>query len=231
MCYPLLARWFMPLASRHKTLIVGALVVIEFVLLAFLGGNDYNRTALYVFPPMRIIDFIIGMTLATACPKMKKLPVLGKSENGTDIELISIALLSLVVMLYRSFSGLLPWGDVMLWWLPVALILTACFIYDKREGFIGKFLSSKPMQWLGNISFEIYMLQGIAALVFNYLVAPLLGHIGFGHPSPFDTATSTDLFSTDPYTLIAWFILPIDILLAWLVNRLFTRPLRRLLSK
>ena len=87
------------------------------------------------------------------------------------------------------------------------------------------------MLWLGNISFEIYMLQGIAALIFNYLVAPLLVNIGFGHPSPFDSAASTDLFSIDPYTLIAWFILPIDILLAWLVNRLFTRPLRRLLSK
>lgn len=231
LCYPLLARWFTPLALRRKALIVAALVVIEFVLLAFLGRNDYYRTALYVFPPMRIVDFIIGMTLASACPGVKKLRVVGKSKDGTDIELIAIALLSLVVMLYRSAPGLLPWGDTLLWWVPVALILVACFIYDKREGFVGKFLASKPMQWLGNISFEIYMLQGIAALIFNYLVAPLLVNIGFGHPSPFDSAASTDLFSIDPYTLIAWFILPIDILLAWLVNRLFTRPLRRLLSK
>ena len=231
LCYPLLARWYMPLKLPLKVLIVGGLFLIDAVLLAFLGGNDYYRTALYVFPPVRIIDFIIGMTLASVSSDFKKLSVLGKSKDGTDIELISIALISLVVMLYRSTPGLLPWGDTMLWWIPVALILVACLIYDKREGFIGKLLASKPMQWLGNISFEIYMLQGIAALVFNYLVAPLLGHFGFGQPSPFDTAAETDLFSVNPYTLIAWFILPIDILLAWLVNRLFTRPLRRLLSK
>ena len=231
LCYPLLARWFMPLRLRFKALIVGALVVIEFVLLACLGGNDYYRTALYVFPPVRIIDFIIGMALASACPVIKGARFLGKSENGTDAELVSVALLSLVVMVYQSSSWLLPWGDVLLWWLPVAVILAVCLIYDKREGFIGKFLSSRSLQWLGDISFEIYMLQGIAALLFNYLVAPLLGHLGFGHPSPFDRPGSTDLFSISPYALIAWFILPINILLAWIVNRLFTRPLRRLLSR
>ena len=228
-CYPLLSRWFTPLRLRTQALILAALIVIDFVLLAMMGGNDYYRTALYVFPPMRLIDFMIGMTLASAYPHAKGLRVLGKAQNGTDAELVALALLSAVVMTYRAYPGLLPWGDTTLWWLPVALIIAVCAIYNAREGFIGKVLASRPLQWLGDISFEIFMLQGLAALVFNYLVAPLLGHMGFGHPSPFDTPGNTDLFSIDPYTLIAWFILPIDILLAWVVNRLFTRPVRRLL--
>ena len=227
LCYPLLARWYMPMRPLVKCLIVGGLIVADIVLLAVNGSNDYYRTALYVFPPVRLIDFIIGMTLASACPIIKTLPIVAKSKSGIDAELVTLALLSLTVMTYRAYPFLLPWGDSLLWWLPVALILAVCLCYDKREGFIGKTLSSRLFQWLGSISFEIFMLQGIAALVFNYLVAPLLGHIGFGHPSPFDTATQRDLFSIDPYSLIAWFILPIDILLAWIVNRLFTRPLRR----
>ena len=231
LCYPLLARWFMPLRLRIKVWIVAALVVLDFVLLAFLGGNDYYRTALYVFPPVRLIDFVIGMTLAAAASNFKGFRVLGKSENGIDAELVALALLSVMVLTYRSYPALLNWGDTLLWWLPVAVILVVSKVYDRREGYIGKLLSSRPLQWLGNISFEIFMLQGVAALVFNYLVAPLLAHIGFGHPSPFDTPGNTDLFSISPYALIAWFILPIDILLAWIVNRLFTRPLRRLLAK
>ena len=75
------------------------------------------------------------------------------------------------------------------------------------------------------------MLQGVAALVFNYLVAPGLAHLGFGRPSPFDSPGATDLFSISPYSLIPWFILPIDILLAWIVNRLFTRPVGRLIKR
>ena len=230
LCYPLLARWFMPLRLRWQVLIVAALAAAVFILLALTGSNDYYRTALYVFPPVRLIDFIIGMTLARACATVKQLPVVGRSDNGTDAELVVLALLSVVVLAYRSHAALLPWGDTMLWWLPVALILVVGWTYDRREGFVGKVLASRPLQWLGDISFEIFMLQGIAAMAFNYLVAPLLSAMGFGHPSPFATATSGDLFSISPYDLIAWFVLPIDIVLAWIVNRLFTRPMRRWLQ-
>lgn len=228
MCYPLLARWFMPRSNRVKLLIVALLAVADVVLLAVGGDDDYYRTALYVFPPVRLVDFMIGMTLADVWPKAKALPVVGDSDTGTDAELVALALLSMVVMIYRAYPALLPWGDTVLFWLPVALILAVCMMYNHREGIVGKILSSRPLQWLGDISFEIFMLQGVAAIVFNYAVAPVLGHLGLGHPSPFDTATTRDLLSTDPYSLIAWFILPIDILLAWLVNRLFTRPMRRL---
>ena len=231
LCYPLLAKWLSPLRQRTRLIIVAVLALIDFIVLAVTGSDDYYRTALYVFPPVRIIDFIIGMVLAGLLPRVRTLSVIGKSKNGTDAELVAVALLSIMVMSYRSYSCLLPWSDAILWWLPVAVILLVCVIYDKREGFIGKVLASKPLQWLGNISFEIFILQGLAALVFNYLCAPALAHIGLGHASPFDSPGSTDIFSISPYSLISWFILPIDILLAWVVNRLFTRPLSKLLRR
>ena len=226
MCYPLLAKWYMPLPLRIKCVIIAALSVIDILILA--GTDDYGRTALYVFPPVRLIDFIIGMTLAHACKTCLGSRVLGLSENGTDAELIAIALLSIMVMTFRSYQFLLPWSDAILWWLPIALILVVSKLYDKREGFIGKFLASKPLQWLGNISFEIFMLQGIAALVYNYCVAPIMGHIGLQRTYDFVAA---DLLGASAPDLIVWFILPIDILLAWAVNRLFTRPVTRLLRR
>ena len=231
LCYPLLARWYATLSSSPKLVILAALILIDIILLACVGKNDYSRTALYVFPPVRLIDFIIGMTLASSIDSIKRWPALGKSKNGIDAELVTLALLSVVVMSYRSYSFLLPWSDAVIWWLPIAFLIVVSYLYDRREGFIGKILASRPLQWLGNISFEIYLLQGVAALVFNYLVAPGLTHLGFGHPSPFDSPGATDLFSISPYELIPWFILPIDILLAWIVNRLFTRPVGRLLKR
>ena len=226
LCYPLLARWFMPLRLRYKAIIIALLAVIDIAILA--GTDDYSRTALYVFPPVRLIDFIIGMTLAEACGFLKDKTPIGKGQNGTDGELVAIALLSVMIMTFRSYPGVLPWSDAILWWIPVAAILIVSRTYDKREGFIGKVLASKPLQWLGDISFEIFMLQGIAALLYNYLLDPVMSHIGVHYVYH---EVSNDLLGANAPGLIVWLILPIDILLAWAVNRLFTRPVARLLRR
>lgn len=225
LCYPLLARWFKPLPARPKAVILVALALIDIIVLA--GMDDYGRTAMYVFPPVRIIDFIIGMVLADVCDNLGKFRVLGRGENGTDAELVALALLSVMVMTYRAYSSLQPWSDAVLWWLPVALIIVVCKAYDRREGFLGKILASRPLQWIGDISFELFMLQGLAGLVY-YWMQPLLGHIGLKQAYDFVAA---DLFGASAPPLVVWFILPIDILLAWAVNRLFTRPVSRLLNK
>ena len=226
LCYPLLARWFRPLSMRIKLIIVGALAIIDFAVLA--GSGDYTRTALYVFPPVRLIDFIIGITIADIFPRVMKSQLLGKSETGTDAELVSLALLSAIIWTFITNSKvLLPWSDAILWWLPVAVILLTCHLYDKREGFIGKLLGTRLFQWIGNISFEIFMLQGIAALIYNYWVAPVLGH--FGVTSFLDMVCNDLTDGKMSFNHMALFILPIDIVLAWIVNRLFTRPIARLL--
>ena len=217
LCYPLLAHWFLPLRLRHKLAVLAVLAVIAIAVLA--GTDDYSRTALYVFPPMRVIDFLIGMTLTHVCRVARNLPVVGKGENGTDAELVAVAVLSLAVTVHGSYPGVRPWSDTVIWWIPQALLIMVCYLYDRREGFIGKIMASRPLQWIGTVCFELFMLQGIAALIYNYLVAPAFGHLGLAR------------LGIDPYDLLPWMIIPLGIVLAWVVNRLFTRPLNRLLKK
>ena len=228
LCYPLLARWFMPLRLRYRLIFLAVLTVIVFGILAAAGDDDYNRTALYVFPPMRLVDFLLGMTLADVVSHCRKWRFWGRGENGTDAELVGIALLSATVFSCQTYDCLLPWGDTMMWWIPVAVILLVAALYNKREGFIGKLLASRPLQWLGGISFEIFILQGLALLLYNYLLAPVLAHIGL-----LDLANEvgSDLFGIGGSRLLTiLFVLPIDILLAWAVNRLFTRPITKRLA-
>jgi peptidoglycan/LPS O-acetylase OafA/YrhL len=71
----------------------------------------------------------------------------------------------------------------------------------------------KPLQWLGSISFEVYVLQFAAFHLFNYLLSPLAGHFGW-------------LI----YDKLAWLSLLLLVPLAWAVNRLFTRPLRKMIN-
>lgn len=228
LCYPLLARWYSPLRLRYRLIILAVLSVVVFFILAATGGDDYNRTALYVFPPMRLVDFLLGMTLIDVVERLRQWRWLGMGENGTDAELVAIALLSTTVFSCQAYDWLLPWGDTMMWWLPVALILIVSVLYNKREGFIGKLLASKPLQWLGNISFEIFILQGLALLLYNYLLAPVLAHIGLQELA---NEVGNDLFGISGNRLLTiCLVLPIDILLAWAVNRLFTRPIARCLK-
>lgn len=215
MCYPLLAHWFLPLRLRHKVVIVSVLALIAVIVLS--GTDDYSRTALYVFPPMRLIDFLIGMALPHLCQALKRLPVIGKSENGTDAELVAVAVLSLAVMVHGSYPGVRPWSDTVIWWVPQALLIMVCYLYDKREGFIGRLMAARPLQWLGSVCFELFMLQGITALAYNYLIAPVLGHLGLG------------ALGIDPYDLLPWLVIPLGVVIAWVVNRLFSRPVNRLL--
>ena len=224
LCYPLLARWFSPMRLRVKVVILIILVIIDMVALGF--TDFYGKNAMYVFPLVRLLDFMIGMTLADALERIRELPAIGKSKNGTDLELIAIAALSVTVMSYRAYPFITPWGDAVIWWLPVMIILLTCWLYDGREGFIGKILVSKPLQWLGNISFELFILQALGPIIYNYLVEPVLWHFGI---IDFANMVSNDLSGSDFYLLYV-FILPIDILIAWLANRLFTRPLNRLLA-
>ena len=229
LCYPLLARWYMPLRLRFRIIILAVLAVIVFGILAATGGDDYNRTALYVFPPMRLVDFMLGMTLTDVVARCRQWRWLGRGENGTDADLLALAVLSTTVMSCQTYDWLLPWGDTMMWWLPVALILLVAVLYNKREGFIGKFLASKPLQWLGNISFEIFILQGLALLLYNYLLAPVMSHIGLLELA---NEMGADLFDVSGNRLLTIiFVLPIDIFLAWAVNRLFTRPVAKRLAQ
>ena len=228
LCYPVLARYYSPLRLRFRVIILAVLSLIVFGILAATGGDDYNRTALYVFPPMRLVDFLLGMTLVDVVARCRQGRWLGRGENGIDAELVALALLSATLMTWRASEWLLPWGDTMMWWLPVALILLVCVLYNKREGFIGKVLASRPLQWLGDISFEIFILQGLALLLYNYLLAPVLAHIGLNELA---NEVGSDLFGMSGNRLLTiCFVLPLDILLAWLVNRIFTRPLSKRLA-
>ena len=88
-------------------------------------------------------------------------------------------------------------------------------------------MASRPLQWLGDISFEIFMLQCLAPFIYTYLVDPVLWHFGI---TEFANMVSNDLFGIDA-NLLYVFVLPIVIILAWIVNRLFSRPITRLLNR
>ena len=209
--YPFLAHWLGRWRLRYKVALAILLAVVLAIVL--LPLDIPGREAVFVNPLSHVLDVVVGLILIHLYHTLK--PRCSKVSFGvaTLIEVAALLLLAAAIAINVCSTWLKPWEDVLIWLLPQGAILLAFALLNGREGAIGKLLLCKPLQWLGSISFEVYVLQFVAFHVFNYLVSPVAGHYGW-----------------NIYDKLAWFVLPLLLPMAWLVNRLFTRPLRKSLT-
>jgi len=192
--YPTLARTFGKWRLRHKAFVCAA-AMLAIAIITGVTGEDV-KIALYIFPVARLVDFLLGITLANfflvrseelgvrsylARNSREKISTPNSSlltPNSSLIEVGAVALLLIPVLINENSTIIARWDGVPLWWIPCAAIILCSAALNGREGIIGKILLSRPLQWLGNISFEIYMLHFVAIKLFNYLGGPLFGHFG-----------------------------------------------------
>ncbi|WP_329106782.1 acyltransferase [Micromonospora sp. NBC_01699] len=102
----------------------------------------------YFFPPARVFEFVLGMLLARIViaglwPRIGVLSATGMATGGYSLSL------SLPTAYAFSFATMVPLG----------ILICAAAVAD-REG-RRTLLASRPMQWLGDVSFGFYMAQGI----------------------------------------------------------------------
>ena len=191
---------------RHKALLSIALMVALAVILVPLSPE--GREAVFVNPAAHIVDFVLGITLLHLYQVLRgRWPRVGFA-TATLVEASMVVSLAAAVAASVLTTWFKPWEDVLLWLLPQGGILLAMAWLDGQEGVLGRLLLWRPLQWLGNISFEVFMLQFVAFLVFNYLISPVAGHFGW--------------LIYDHKNWCVWLVL---LPLAWLVNRFFTRPI------
>ena len=212
LAYPLTARWLGRWSLRYKAALA---VVLAIVLGAILLPLDIpHREAVFVNPLSHVLDIVAGLTLAHLCHALKQRFPQVSYRTATVIEASALLLLAAVITVNISTTWIRPWEDVIIWLLPQGAILLALAWLNGQEGSIGRALMCRPLQWLGSISFEMYVLQFVAFRLFGYVVSPLAGHLGL-----------------HIYDQLAWFALPLLIPIAWLVNRCFTRPVNRIIQR
>jgi len=215
--YPVTAHWLGRYRLRYKALLALLLAITLGIIMFPL--DIPHREAVFVNPLSHVLDVVTGLTLAhlyhIAKPRFKAIGY----RRATLIECAALLALGCVIAVNMATTWIRPWEDVIIWLLPQGFILVALAVLNGQEGAIGRLLLCRPLQWLGSISFEVYVLQFAAFHVFGYVVAPALGHYGW-----------------HTYGQVAWFALPLLLPLSWAVNRWFTRPvtaflLNRLESK
>ena len=206
--YPFMAHWLGRWRLRYKVLLAIILAIILGIIL--LPLNIPQREAVFVNPLSHVLDITVGLSYIHLYHILKaRFPQVG-FRTATVIEVLALLSLGAVIAVNMTTTWIRPWEDVIIWLLPQGAILVVLAWLCGQEGAIGRALLWRPLQWLGGISFEVYVLQFVAFRLFGYVVSPLAAHYGW-----------------DTYGMVAWFAVPLLLPIAWAVNRWFTKPISR----
>lgn len=197
---------------RLTMVFVLVLVACAIVVVLNIVPLGFDASYCYVCPLTRLVDYALGMVLGVVVRRLKATTTRHYSlTRATLVELCVLMALACCVAIHAS-------GNVVaaklenspLWWIPVAAIILASAMLNGQEGVLGKVLRLRPLVWIGEISFEIYLLQKLVNNAFCYLVAPFFGHYGV---MIYDYSFACTL--------------PLLIITAWGVNRFLTTAITK----
>jgi len=164
-----------------------------------MGFDEADLWFIFQFPPVRMLEFVFGIILARIVLSGRKLPL---GVGG------AVALSVAAYAMAPLFPGTYSFAALMV--IPLGLVIAAGAAADVNGE--RTWLASRPMVWLGEVSFAFYMC--------HYLIL-MYSHDWFGADRSYGTpgaiAVLAGLFGA---TLLA----------AWLLYSFVERPLMRRLS-
>lgn len=161
--FPLLHRWISKLKKRSwKYGVILLIYAFQLTLAAGMNGNPYLHAVVYIHPVVRCLDFVAGMLLGSACKENSR------SAHGsafwTGMEAAAVGMLVVVVFLFAELPEAFSYVVLCA---PAAWMLVAVFAHE--GGMVSKLLSRKPMLFLGNISFELFMIHRLVIGYWEYV--------------------------------------------------------------
>ncbi|MFI6422867.1 acyltransferase family protein [Streptomyces sp. NPDC050842] len=227
LCYamfPLLIRWVRRLSTRTLWYwIVGlgvVAVLIPLISYPLLSGFPPSKFyplgswpqlwALYFFPPVRAIDFVIGMLLA-------RIIATGAWPN---IRILPAVAVNLGVFLLL-FQLPIPFGIAALYPIPTALLIGALATRDLSGR--TTILGSRFMVWLGELSFSFYIIHITVMFAVHAAFAGDL--VGYAH------AYTPTQFSTPVAIAFIIALYALCVALAWVLNKTVELPAMRRWSR
>ena len=132
-------------------------------------GKGYYFT--YIFPLSRTIDFIIGCLIAFIVQDCEKNAVRNNSCEFPEKGILGYDIVETIIIVLLLFLTICPpqINKIYLYtafYLPFCAVLVYCFIL--KRGFITKFLgNSKVLQWIGGITFELFIVHRLTLLFYS----------------------------------------------------------------
>ncbi len=207
LCYGLLYRALEAVPLKWQLAAAAALMVPY----ALAMGSIDNKSELawaYVCPVLRVYEFALGMVTWHVYNSVKGRWNASRCPWAEWVPVALIALLTAVDVCWPQLLGA-RYDQSIIWEIPMAMLVLVHALNNGHPGLVGQALSWRPLVWLGSMSLELFLLQGLAGRLYNYLVAPVLGHYGI-----------------DAYSMVPVGMLPLLVGGAWLMHRYFTQPVK-----
>lgn len=162
--FPLLIR-----AYEHKPRVFvavwGVLMVAYIVFLSTEAphmdmGNQAWLTR--VIPPVRLLDFVLGMLLWQLFASLRSTDFAAKARRWsfgvkTAAECLPVVLYLLAAYVAAGLSY--TWVSQAVWWLPTLAAILTFSLFDKAGGALSRLFDSKALVAFGNASFCFYLLH------------------------------------------------------------------------
>ena len=207
LCYGLLYRGLKAMPLKWQLATAAALMVPYAIAMGSIESKSELAWA-YVCPLLRVYEFALGMVM---CNVGHAVGHRWDARRGHWAEWVPVGLTALLTAIDVCWPQLLGarYDQSIIWEIPMALLVLVHALNNDNPGPVGRALSWRPLVWLGSMSLELFLLQGLAGRLYNYLVAPVLGHYGI-----------------EAYAMVPVGMLPLLVGGAWLMHRYFTRPVQ-----
>lgn len=197
-----------------RQLVALAMVLLAgYMLLAFSIPMEKVNAVLYASPATRLIDFCIGILCFRLYASEggarfgKRLQQL----SSVQMTLIEVALVIVVVLSFFAYENMiLRLRCAALFWLYLPIFLFVYIEADRLRGGVTFVLHHPVMQWLGGISFELYLTHWITMRVLYSVLLPY----GVGEQERLSL----------PVILLTLLLI---IMVSYLAKRLFVDPIGR----
>jgi len=134
------------------------LLIMLVVALLFILPEDRHHFVFYIFPPVRLVDFMIGIGLYNLYVYVHKHQI---DLNFARLEWVAVLVFGLFFYFHEQIPLGARYGSY--YWLPMSLIV---FVFAFQQGKLSQFLSNKYLFIAGEISYGFYMFHQLVLRYF-----------------------------------------------------------------
>lgn len=202
--FPSIYRKIGKLSKRGLILSATSLLSAYIIYMLVLQCDDLNYW-LYIFPPVRLIDFTLGMLMWRACQLW---PDACRFRYPSFAEaLVCLA----AIASYVTYPLDERWHVSFIHWIALVPLILVFWSGERGGGLISNVLNTRLPIWLGGLTMEIFMLH---KMVISFIII-LFMHAG----------------TVPPYPLLLIICLAAVIFASWCLQKVFVRPVTGRLLK
>lgn len=161
---PFLCKMLRSLKPNQIKLGMLLIVILHFSIAFIFQGKEIEQWITFIFPPVRTLDFILGILVYLLANSKKEEPY-SKLSNAWTI-IITIIATCVIIVITRNSSSAMCYTAF--WSIP-SILLLYLLASSNPNNWITKYVFSNPIAvFIGNISLELFLIHQIVLNTYSF---------------------------------------------------------------